>query len=426
LREENNSNNIDWSDSEETIITSIDHINKLINEGYEIKAKRFEYKHNLGSRCTLLMTKENKRIIADANRIIEYWANIVELYNFEKNTPMFVWVPDTTVYWKFEEALLMLPSSNPNIQMPLKNRRIITSKSTEIYNSLLNWMNNERFRTYGITKISEIFSLICIIEEKNKIITRKTFGKERITLQQINLLKSTAKNLDSNTALSFFLLSKKLGPPDQFGDLLIGLILYDLKNEETIAFNIQSLTSLIQIRDVDKRQGLYDVGLCLFNRSLNKELVCNSYLPLPLDSPWYTALPWLSYSALLPIKLDSNNKEQNLIRNISIPEFFTFGHSTDARYGNSFDFSYFSSDHAGRTVCILNLNEETKTLKYVLRFDQSQGEPLVHIDFAYHDTKEFNLISHRPLVAGNILEKQKNLYPSLLCRKWYLLPLRRP
>ena len=138
-------------------------------------------------------------------------------------------------------------------------------------------------------------------------------------------------------------------------------------------------------------------GLCLFNRSLNKELVCNSYLPLPLDSPWYTALPWLSYSALLPIKLDSNSKEQNLTRNISIPEFFTFGHSTDARYGNSFDFSYFSSYHAGRAVCILNLNEQTKTLKYVLRFDQSQGEPLVHIDFAYHDTKEFKLISHRPL-----------------------------
>ena len=124
---------------------------------------------------------------------------------------------------------------------------------------LKNWMNNERFRTYGITKISEIFSLVCIIEEKNKIITRKTFGKERITLQQIKRLKSTAKNLDSSTALSFFLLSRKLGPPDQFGDLLIGLILYDIKNEETIAFNIQSLTSLIQMGDVDKRQGLYDV-----------------------------------------------------------------------------------------------------------------------------------------------------------------------
>jgi hypothetical protein len=151
------------------------------------------------------------------------------------------------------------------------------------------------------------------------------------------------------------------------------------------------------MRDVDQGQGLYDVGLWLFNRSLNNELVCNSYVPLPLDSPWYTALPWLSYSALSSVKLDANIKGQNFSRNIGIPEFFTFGYSTDARYGSSFDFSHFSSEHDGRAVCILNLNEETKIMKYVLRFDQSQGETLVHIDFAYHDTNEFKLISHRPL-----------------------------
>ena len=81
-----------------------------------------------------------------------------------------------------------------------------------------------------------------------------------------------------------------------------------------------------------------------------------------------------------------------------------------------FDFSYFSSDHAGRAVCILNLNEETKTLKYVLRFDQSQGEPLVHIDFAYHDTKEFKHISHRPLDFEAVYLFNPKLFIAMMLR----------
>jgi hypothetical protein len=36
-------------------------------------------------------------------------------------------------------------------------------------------------------------------------------------------------------------------------------------------------------------------------------------------------------------------------------------------------------------------------LKYILRFDQSQREHLVHMDFSYRDINEVKLISHRPL-----------------------------
>lgn len=90
MQTKKNSEYTDWSDGEEIIITSIDHLNRLIDEGYEIKSKQFEFKDNLGSRCTLLLEKEDKKVIANSNSIFEYWTNIVELYNFEKKRPLFV------------------------------------------------------------------------------------------------------------------------------------------------------------------------------------------------------------------------------------------------------------------------------------------------------------------------------------------------
>jgi hypothetical protein len=389
-------NSVDWSNGKKLKIESMEHYNKIIQDGFEITAIQYSFSFESDkSNVRLLLTKQDEKIIADANSIDDYVIHLVELYDFEKKKRMFVYVPDTSIYWEFEEGLLMLPPSHDYVQPPLTTRQLNTATSMKMYNSLLNWMHGEKHNKLGPTKLSEIFSLVCIIEEKNKSITRTILDKNGVTLKKIDQLKSDAKNLDNSIVLSFFLLSRKLGT--QFGDALIGIILYDLKKDEALVFNIQSLTSFIQLHEVDSDEGLYDIALYLFKKLINKDLLCTSFIPLPLDSPWYTALPWLSYSALLPVKLDKIGKSKDISNHISIPQFFTFGYSTNAKYGNSFDFSYFASDHDGRAVCILNFSDENKTLKYILRFDQSQGEHLVHMDFSYHDIHEFKLISHRPL-----------------------------
>lgn len=53
------------------------------------------------------LRKGNSKIVANTNPVFEYAAHFVNIYDFEKKKPGFVWISDTSVYWQFEEALLM-------------------------------------------------------------------------------------------------------------------------------------------------------------------------------------------------------------------------------------------------------------------------------------------------------------------------------
>lgn len=405
-------NKIDWSGGNKLKIESIDHFNELVEKGFEVTDINYSFASNQ-SDVSLLLVNQNEKIVADANSIDDYVVHLVSLYDFNKKRPLFVWVPDTSLYWDFEDTLITFLSSTDNLQ-PFTTKQLATPIANEIYNSLSNWMSKEKYKKYFGTKLSEIFSLVCIVEEKNKMVSNTIFDKEKVSLDKIKEIVSTAMNLDNCIGLSFFLLSNKLAnPPAHSGDVLLGLILYDLKRHETLAFNIQSIDSFIRQYGVDKSDGLYDIALYLFQKSISDKLLCSSFVPLPLDSFWYTALPWLSYSALFPSTLDFNIAESS-VRNVSIPIFFTFGYSMNPREESSFNFSYFGSDHEGRAACILNLNDNGKRLKYIMRFDQSQGESLVHLDFSYYDSNEYRLISHRPLDFEIVYRFNSKLFVAMM------------
>lgn len=393
----------------------MEHFNQLIKNGYEITAINYSFTSSL-SNVNILLVRQNggEKIIANANVIDEHIMHLAELYDFTKKRPMFIWVPDTSVYWEFEEEFFtLLPRDNGS--RPIIMKQVNTSKANNIYNSFLDWINGKRFKRYGITKLSEIFSLVCVVQEKDNDIIRMTFGKERLTLNEIGKLIHEAKSLENSIVLSFFMLGEKIGSTPQTGDVLIGIILYDLKNDETLAFNILSLASFIDQYGVDQNEGLHDVALYLFKKSINDRLHCHSFTPTPLDSPWYTVLPWLCYAALLPMQLDNLPDNVSSDRRLTIPQFFTFGYSADSRYGNSFNFSHFTSNRSGRATCILNFNEESTSLKYIMRFDQSPGQPLIHLDFSYHDRGEQKLISHRPLDFALVYEFNKRLFVAMMC-----------
>jgi hypothetical protein len=54
-------------------------------------------------------------------------------------------------------------------------------------------------------------------------------------------------------------------------------------------------------------------------------------------------------------------------------------------------------------------------LKYIMRFDQSAGQPLVHLDFSFHDRGEQKLISHKPLDFELVYEFNKRLFVAMMC-----------
>lgn len=120
---------------------------------------------------------------------------------------------------------------------------------------------------------------------------------------------------------------------------------------------------------------LYDIALDLFRKSCNNTGNIKSFLALPLHSPWYTPLPWICFSVLLPTRLDDREDSIQDYKRISISEFFTFGYPSFITDESSFDIVPFSSDQKGHATCILNFNGAHKKLTYNMRFDKSSGEP---------------------------------------------------
>ena len=194
--------------------------------------------------------------------------------------------------------------------------------------------------------------------------------------------------------------------------MLVGLSIYDIKNRCTLGFNIQSLVSFDKEHGVLKKDGLYDMVKYLYAQTVSEDFEVRSYLPTPIDSPFYTVLPWISYSILLPITLDKQNDEAQ--HHITIPEFFAYGYPSLPDEENSFIFSNFSIHKEGRAVCILNFNRQKQCLKYTLRFDQSAGERLVHLDFSLYDGKEIKMIAHRPLDFEEVYQFNLRLFIGMM------------
>jgi hypothetical protein len=159
-------NKIDWSDGKKISIESIGHLDQLIKNGYEITGINYSFSDNQ-SNVRILLVLQDEKIIANVNSIDEYIIHLVELYISDKKKPVFDWVPHTSVYWEFEEELSMLMPRTDNAQ-PIITKQVSTSKTNHIFNSFLGWINGKRFKRYGITKISEIFSLVCVVQQKDK------------------------------------------------------------------------------------------------------------------------------------------------------------------------------------------------------------------------------------------------------------------
>ena len=99
---------------------------------------------------------------------------------------------------------------------------------------------------------------------------------------------------------------------------------------------------------------------------------------------------------------------------MSTANFFIFGYPSLPTEGRSFVFSNFSIDKEGHAMCIFNLNKMSKQVKYTLRFDQSGGQPLVHLDFSFYEDKEIKLIAHRPLDFEEVYRYNVRLFIGMM------------
>jgi hypothetical protein len=292
-------------------ITSMPEYEKLVDQGFEVKHVFYEYPPGV---IILQMMKGDEEIIAEANSIWDYLSHLKPLYDFEKKRNSFVYVSDVEVYTDFEMALPMLiPGTEPH---PILTNSIKTQLPGKTYTELLNWTKQISDTRYGVLP-SEVFSFVCVIQERNEFVQKKTYGKELLSDEQISNLHKEALLYDSSIAVSYFMLKEDVISPVKARDVIIGIIVYNLRARKALAFNLKSITSFVREYDINKSRGFYDIVYSLFTSCVDENLQFKSYLPLPIDTPWYTVLPWICYLALLPIQNDSAHSN-----GLSIPEFY--------------------------------------------------------------------------------------------------------
>jgi len=404
-------------EGESMVIDSEDHYDELISKGFEVLSitysaeRESEESKEMHMHVKMQLKKEEKLYVANADKIGGVTLGLQSLYNFDLKKPVFTKTKGGALSSDLEMALVDMVIGK--YTKPLRTNKIESRNPKKIFELMKDWIDKEKHARFGMKNAKEIFYLTCVIFEKDGKITKKNIHKELVTLQEINKIKEGAKNYDNCLVLSFFYLLSKSKKDKKTEDVLVGSILYDLKNKKTVCFNIISSISFESSKVKEQKPNTHNIVEYLFESSINEKMECKSFIPLPIDSPWYTPLPWICYSSIVSNEL-KYTESIDQPHAISIGEFFVFGKTPYPDEANSFQFKQFSSSEKGSATTILQLSDNEKELAYNFRFDSSKGEPLVHMDFAYYDGKEHKLIEHFPIDLENVFSFSKELYVAVI------------
>lgn len=405
--------NIDGTDIK---IESVDHLNSLIGEGYEIISWSLHAQGEIGTKITLVLEKNGTSIRADGSQISDHVIQLQSLYDSRKKKEVFVWVPNTSLYWDLQKKFMHIAYGDH--KSPIVVRSIQHRHTNLIYDSLNNWVEKHHNLIYKNNRLSSIFYSVCIINAKADNVQTLSYEKELLNLDIIEQITSSAQKYDVSIALSFIFLAEKYSHNQGNKEMLIGIVAYDLRTKSTLCFNIISMTAFYVDNKYDRNKPvLYDITHELFRRSVAPDMQCKSFVPIPISTEWYTAMPWLTYVSLQPMKSNTNNVVGK--RNLSIPEFLIFGYSELITKGNSFVFTPFSSTTSGRATCILKFNDNNTKIAYNLRFDQWSGEKQIHADYSFFDPREVKLVKHLDLDLEAVYTFSPDLFVAILAAGLY-------
>jgi hypothetical protein len=410
-------NSFNWNLAKQITLIRTKDLDNLLDDGYEIVMMHYTFKAEtpedglhghafIGLYCE---TCEEKFIHALSTPIFEYISHFFELYNKDKKKPVYTWVSDPSIFWKFEESL------RPLLYGDLTLATLNLYRDETIYTILKSFLETEKNLYSCMGRFSDIFSTVCIIHEADGFVKLETISKTQIQIEQINIIIEDARNFNMSIALSFFVLSKKYEYFTDSDDLVVGIIIYDLKNRKTLAFNMESVISYGSNFSLSSQNGLFEMADYLFGITIKNKITLITKLSLPLNSLYYTPISWLQYVILKNDPNDNFYEFDEASSKIRVPEIFVFGYN-DLRTEPSFDHNSFSNNRGGHSTFLFNLNNDVSKIKYNLRFDQSAGEELLHIDYGFYKERhqEFKLISHKIIDFEEVYNLNEKLYMAMI------------
>lgn len=391
----------------------------MLNGGYKITEIHFSWDkiRKPQTIVELKLRKNEKNIVFSSSQeeCISYVIHLHSIPHVKDDNADFVYIDDTNKYFELQEKIVNLLTGKQ------KELVIFEKRPGEDYQKFFHrivafekhWILAEKGVRIGTTKLCQIFYDVGILLIKDNKEEFRLLRKENLRLHELGTLLKESRESDLAVCYSAFMVSPNIPfLSKDHSDIIIGLIVYDLKQRQILSFNLNSLMQFQTKTDNIGKQGLWE---CLFN--LFERTKCEgsfrSFLPLPLNIRDFTPLPWFCIALMQGISADIKIGSVEL----DLPLFLAFGSPLVLQNKPSYSFD------AKKQVAFIMLGyrENEEQFYPQLRFDVSKGEPKLHLDFqVYYENKSpRKILSHSVVNFKDIWDFSEDLAIGFLLASVY-------
>ena len=394
---------------------------KLQTENFRIIEIQFLFdKTKTPQMIVKLKLKRNEETIDFSSyqkECVSYLFHLKSIPHIEDDGADFVYVDDGNKYFELQERIVNLLSGEQK-EIIICERRLgdnCRKSIDEIIAFEKNWILSEKGVNFGTTKLCQIFYDVGILLIKNNEERFKLICKENLSLSELQIILKESQESDFAICYSAFILSPTIPlDEEEQSDTILGLIIYDLKNRQTLSFNLNSVRQFQTKTEKIGKHGLWECLFGLFERT-KCDNSFRSFLPLPLNIRDFTPLPWFCFAFIKGISDEISIGDVKF----DLPLFLAFGTPLVFLRKPSYGFD------AKRQVAfvMLGFRENGEQSYYQVRFDMSKGEPKLHVDVQiYYENKlprKRKIVSHSVIDYKNIWDFNENLAIGFLLASVY-------
>jgi hypothetical protein len=391
---------------------------KLLNENFRIVEIQFLFdKAKTPQMIAELKLKRNGETItfsSSQEECISYLVHLHSIPHIEDDDADFVYIDDTNKYFELQEKIVNLLSGEQK-EFIICEKRIEDSQKSiaKIVAFERNWILSEKDVCIGTTKLCQIFYDVGILLIKGSEERFKLICKENLSLSELQIILKESQESDTAICYSAFILSPTIPlHKEEPSDTIIGLIIYDLKNRQTLSFNLNSLRQFQTKTDKIGKHGLWECVSELFERT-KCDNSFRSFLPFPLNIRDFTPLPWFCFAFIKGISDKISIGDVKL----DLPLFLVFG--TPLLFLNKPSYGFDAKKQVA--FVMLGFREDDEQSYYQVRFDMSKGEPKLHLDVQTYYENKFSrkIISHYVIDYKDIWDFSENLAIGFLLASVY-------
>lgn len=372
-------------------------------------------KPSLTATVTLKRNGKIQTISSSEEDFFSYVSHLHSIPHIEDDEGDFVYIDNPNQFFSIQEKIVDIFAGK--LKELVLCEKSIDEKYREFSKRIREyqreWILSEKNLRVFPTKICRIFYDVGVLMIRDSLEEFELIEKDKFRLSDIQKLLEKSQKYDIAVCFGAFLLAPKPYDEKSEGyDVVIGLIIYDLKNRRTLSFNLNTLAQFQRKIHNVGQYGLWECTFDLFERTTKKDSF-KSFLPLPLNIRDFTPLPWFCYAFLNGIQKDI------LVDGfaLDLPLFIMFGTPLLLIKKPSYIFR----PKEQTAFIMLGFREGNEISHHQIRFDVSKGKPELHLDYEIYFEKKPSkkIVSHLVINYEDIWGFSENLAIGFLAASAY-------